>query len=236
MVNGTELNTGEMNKRDWDDYFKLWKHYEDIAMHFNELIIRLRTQSIGGLAALAAVLGFVLKNNEGSDGAFCYGLASVAIGFLILCWIAVWVLDLLYYNRLLEGSVNAILELEKRTKMAFGEKRITLSSDIERAFSVRFEHEGGKVEKSRKERECNFRNGRTGFYGIVLVALLLLFVSSLFMMCRQTCENNESQAKSVPLSSARRPLGGTVVCISGPQGYNSPATLDLSNWGGELSE
>ncbi len=185
---GTEnelKNTGS-----WEQYFEVWKQYEEIAMHFNVLIIRLRTQSIGGLAALTAILGFVLKNNEGSDGAFCYGLASVAIGFLILCWLAVCVLDLRYYNRLLEGSVNAILELEKHKGIFLEKKEITLSSNIERAFSVRFEHEGGTVEKGGKERKCVFINGRTWFYGIVLVALGLLLVCSLIMMSWQMCAKN----------------------------------------------
>jgi hypothetical protein len=35
----------------------LWEKYEDIAMHFNDLLIRLRTQSLAGVAALSALVG-----------------------------------------------------------------------------------------------------------------------------------------------------------------------------------
>ena len=57
MENETEQNEHNINNKDFDEYyFKLWKSYEEVAMHFNDLIIRLRIQSIGGLAALATVL------------------------------------------------------------------------------------------------------------------------------------------------------------------------------------
>jgi len=81
-------------------------------MHFNDLIVRLRIQSIGGIAALATILGIVLKRGYDKSETFNYGLAILAITCLILFWIAIWILDLRYYNRLLEGSVNAILEIE----------------------------------------------------------------------------------------------------------------------------
>ena len=36
----------------WDNHFALWKESEAIAIHFNELIITLRTQALGGLAPI----------------------------------------------------------------------------------------------------------------------------------------------------------------------------------------
>ena len=147
-------------------------------MHFNDLIIRLRIQSIGGLAALATVLGIVLKTTNGIDETFNYGLAITALIFLMLCWIAIWVLDLRYYNRLLEGSVNAILELEKNKESFLEKKEINLSSNIERAFKVRFEHEA-------KGWKVRIFNGRNGFYLIVLSALVLILLSTIFL-----CINN----------------------------------------------
>ena len=113
---------------DQKEYFNTWKKYEDIAMHFNDLIIRLRTQSIGGIAALAAILGIFLTDTNGNnDITFNYGLASIALLLLILFWIAIWILDLRYYNRLLEGAVNAILLLEKNKEEFFKNKEIYLS-------------------------------------------------------------------------------------------------------------
>jgi hypothetical protein len=40
----------------------LWEKYEDIAMHFNDLLIRLRTQSLAGVAALSALVGIFSKD------------------------------------------------------------------------------------------------------------------------------------------------------------------------------
>ena len=108
-----------------NEYFSTWEKYEDIAMHFNDLIIRLRTQSIGGIAALAAILGvFLTDKNSNNDITFNYGLASIALLFLILFWIAIWILDLGYYNRLLEGAVNAILILEKNKEEFLKDKKL----------------------------------------------------------------------------------------------------------------
>ena len=179
MANDKKENDDNINKKDFDKYyFEVWKSYEGVAMHFNDLIIRLRIQSIGGLAALATILGIVLKSNKGNNETFNYGLAIMAISFLILCWIAIWILDLWYYNRLLEGSVNAILELEKNKESFLEKKEINLSSNITRAFTVRFEHEA----KGWKDRICN---GRNGFYLIVLSALVIILLITIFL-----CINN----------------------------------------------
>jgi len=46
--------------------FDLWKEYERVAMHFNDLIIRLRSQSLGGVAAFATLAGVVANQFPGS--------------------------------------------------------------------------------------------------------------------------------------------------------------------------
>jgi hypothetical protein len=200
MENETEQNEHNINNKDFDEYyFKLWKSYEEVAMHFNDLIIRLRIQSIGGLAALATVLGIVLKTTNGIDETFNYGLAITALIFLMLCWIAIWVLDLRYYNRLLEGSVNAILELEKNKESFFEKKEINLSTNIERAFKVRFEHEINDAEIKGIGRKKNFINGRKWFYGIVFFALVIVFLSTICMWrrdCNKTATAPETNHKT----------------------------------------
>lgn len=42
------------------DLMALWTKYEDVAMHFNDLIMRWRLQAIGGLAGLLTLSGFVV--------------------------------------------------------------------------------------------------------------------------------------------------------------------------------
>ena len=135
-------NMEEANETESDEYyFKLWKSYEDVAMHFNDLIIRLRIQSIGGIAALAAILGIFLKETNGdSSNTFSYCIASIAMFVLMMFWVGIFILDICYYNRLLEGAVNAILELEQNKDEFAKKKDIRLSTNIEMAFRKRFNH------------------------------------------------------------------------------------------------
>jgi hypothetical protein len=91
---------------------KLWEKYEDIAMHFNDLIIRLRTQALAGVAALSTLVGIFAKTDLGSFS-YTWEIAGFVFSGLSLFWIAIWVLDFGYYNRLLMGAVAALLELEK---------------------------------------------------------------------------------------------------------------------------
>jgi hypothetical protein len=107
-----------------DRLFTLWNKYEDVAMHFNDLIMRWRLQAIGGLAGLVTLAGFVV--GDAATLHVRYRAMLIFSGVLMLGWIAVACIDLFYYRRLLQGAVDAILELERKT-----EGRITLSLKIE---------------------------------------------------------------------------------------------------------
>ena len=50
----------------FDNVFKLWSKYEDVTMHFNDLILKLRFQALAGVAGLSAVAG--LFGREISEG------------------------------------------------------------------------------------------------------------------------------------------------------------------------
>lgn len=177
MAKDEDGRAGSMNEKEFDEYYlSVWKHYEDVAMHFNDLIIKLRTQSIGGLAALVAILGIFLHGQEGVNESISCHLGIIAIICLMLLWIAVWMLDMCYYNRLLEGAVNAILELEKNKADFMKKKDINLSSNIEDAFHKRFAHE------VRGCRRCF--DGRNGFYVMVFAALSVILVVSIVMYRR----------------------------------------------------
>ena len=162
-----------------DYYFKVWKSYEDVAMHFNDLIIRLRIQSIGGIAAIAAILGIFLQKDDGKNKIFKCILATVSLFFLLICWSAIEKLDLQYYDRLLEGSVNAILELENDKEAFLDDSHIDLSVNIEKAFRVSFNHEcPDKVILKKNETARLFVDGRRKFYNYVKCGLwMLLFLS-----------------------------------------------------------
>lgn len=147
--------------------FKLWDKYESIAMHFNDLIVRIRIQALGGVATITTI-GAVFINN--SSGGYDWNLIAVILLFLMMFWIAIWILDLSYYNRLLNGAVTSILKLENLTKK--GElytTKISLSTDIK---------------KSVDNNPLRNLNGSHWFYIIVFAVLLIAF---LFALQKTTC-------------------------------------------------
>jgi len=135
------------------DRFELWKEYEGVAMHFNDLIIKLRSQSLGGVAAIATLAAVVAKNDTTAE--LRWGLLVGAFAFLSVFWLAVWILDMRYYNRLLAGAVDALLTIESESSRFVD--RIDLSTKIE-----------ARVKSGKVSGNAN----RNIFYGLVLLALL----------------------------------------------------------------
>lgn len=141
-----------------------WDKHEKIAMHFNDLILKVRIQALGALAAIITV-GVAIIHDKSCLTALPWGLIAVFFGILSVFWIAIWVLDFKYYNKLLEGAVAAILTLEDQMKK--GEPiHIEMSHKIEAAVS-------GKLES-----RCYI--GPTLFYLIVLFALEFCFIFSIY--------------------------------------------------------
>ncbi len=73
------------------DRFQVWREYEGVAMHFNDLIIRLRSQSLGGVAAAATLAAVVARNDTTAE--LRWGLLTGAFALLCIFWVAVWILD-----------------------------------------------------------------------------------------------------------------------------------------------
>ncbi|HZS59744.1 MAG TPA: hypothetical protein VFA43_10770 [Gemmatimonadaceae bacterium] len=143
------------------DRFTVWQEYEKIAMHFNDLLMRLRTQSLGGVAAISAIAGVIVHSDVPAE--LRWPVMASAFGLLLFFWVAVWVLDFKYYNRLLLGAVTALVELEKgdtSTPVA----TLTMSGSIEAAVrTIPERHDGAHLAGS---------GGRWAFYLIVGCALV----------------------------------------------------------------
>jgi len=104
----------------------LWYKYESIAMHFNDLLMKLRMQALAGLAAVVTI--FCLYSDK--IAADFREKAGFAVGIVLsLAWIAIWAVDFYYYQKLLVGAVDAIVEIEKATQGA-----VNLSTRIEQKF------------------------------------------------------------------------------------------------------
>lgn len=113
---------------------KLWAKYEDIAMHFNDLLMRLRSQSLAGIAAASTLVGIFTK--EGVSDIHVGWLAATAIfAAMGSFWLAIFCLDFFYYNRLLTASVKAITALEAAIT-SNSVDRIEMSTVIEAEFKT----------------------------------------------------------------------------------------------------
>lgn len=157
--------------------FAVWKEYEGVAMHFNDLLIRLRTQALGGVAALAALAAVMVRGDLAPS--IRWSVLACAFILLILFWVAVWILDLRYYNRLLHGAVKALLEIEALSRNNKPLTGLALSTRIEETA------ERG-IEKAPGENTC-FAGGRLTvwcFYGSVCLGLLTGLGISLLNMLK----------------------------------------------------
>ena len=95
----------------------LWAKYEDIAMHFNDLLIHLRTQALAAVAALSTLIGIFTKTDPNSVH-ISWEVATGVFSLLIVFWVAIWAIDRGYYNRLLIGAVIALREVEAESKLS----------------------------------------------------------------------------------------------------------------------
>lgn len=164
------------------DVQALWAKYEDIAMHFNDLLMRLRTSSIAAIAALSTVIGIFADGSTESlslDWAVATGLFS-AMSFV---WLAIFCLDFFYYNKLLNGAVAALVQLEKN--VAEGKKLpgINLSTLIEDEF--------------RLKKWSPATAGVLGFYGLVFG---LLIGAAVFSLRSYVLEGPHSVAEKTAVS------------------------------------
>jgi hypothetical protein len=125
----------ESKKRTWTDpelVLDQWYKYEQVAMHFNDLLMRFRTQALGGLAAVGT-LAAVLVGAKGIAASYLPWFFGVLTGL----WVAAWALDAGYYSLLLKGAVSAIKAFEASTTFE-GEQRIGLSTAIDKVTTAKW--------------------------------------------------------------------------------------------------
>jgi hypothetical protein len=156
--------------------FALWRKYEEIAMHFNDLIIRIRTQALAGVAALSTFTGLFAKADLGPFS-YSWEVAGLVFSALAAFWVAVWIIDFGYYNKLLIGSVAALLILEERSKTHKTINAIQLSTLVEESVKTGIDFKLTRWQKFRIVR------ARWTFYSIVMAALLAGAAFSFWTYC-----------------------------------------------------
>lgn len=153
------------------DIWEAWKQYETVAMHFNDLIIKLRIQALGGVAALSTVAGVIAKVEHEVN--FNWAILSISFLFLSVLWVAIWILDFGYYNKLLQGAVEEVLRIENLSTQSAMLDKIYLSSQITKA------EQSGKYEYLKTRAGCvKYFSPRWGFYILVFVGLIGITILS----------------------------------------------------------
>jgi len=142
----------------------LWAKYEDVAMHFNDLLIRLRTQALAGVAAVSTLVGIFTRTDPASIH-ISWQIATDVFALLIMFWVAIWAIDRCYYNRLLVGAVSALRAIEQESRKANPSLAIDLSTQIEHAVDYSI------LDKRSWWEQYQAQIGVRLFYLIVLCAL-----------------------------------------------------------------
>jgi hypothetical protein len=90
-----------------------WYRYEEIAMHFNNLIMQYRLQLLGGVGLIGTIASYLIGGKM-ELGKQQHWVAAVFSGGLAVLLAALASLDVFYYTKLLEGAVQALLEFERQ--------------------------------------------------------------------------------------------------------------------------
>lgn len=99
----------EQTEENREELMEAWKTSEDVAMHFNVLLLGFRLKAIVGIA-LGAVVSIGFKFDQLADRVPVYSL----VAGLAVIWHLVWAVDFLYYYRLLAGAIDELIRLERR--------------------------------------------------------------------------------------------------------------------------
>lgn len=131
--------------------WKYWVQCEEIAMHFNKLILDFRVRALGGVSVAVGVMIATLKT-ESVDRHLPY-LGGWLVAMAVI-WCAVALIDRYYYQRLLHGVVIEILRIERE----YGGNFLRASRQIEHTVN--------------DELGNNKSWPRWAFYGLPLFALV----------------------------------------------------------------
>ncbi|OGO08870.1 MAG: hypothetical protein A2Y61_06165 [Chloroflexi bacterium RBG_13_60_13] len=86
-----------------------WKQVTGMQMHFNDMIIRMRTLAVSVVISVFGAAGFAIGQFEdrfvhiaGED----VHVAAIVIAFGLVLWLTIFIIDYGYYYKLLVGSVR----------------------------------------------------------------------------------------------------------------------------------
>jgi hypothetical protein len=166
-------------------FVDLWHKSEQVAMHFNDLILNFRLKAVGAITVAGGLIGTVLLTKaDGPPPRFNFIAFAIAMAFLCMVWGGIWIIDACYYQRLLRGAVRDAIRLEKMSG-----NLIQLSTLIEK------DVEGDRVTNGKMV------SGRAtwAFYGLPFLAFLLAMAMAIVAMPAR----DEMRARAVERATER---------------------------------
>lgn len=141
---------------------EVWKKIIDVQQHFNDLELRIRNFALIVTGAFIGLGGYAIK-----DGGFArvlgfhISVAGLVVSCSLLPLLAFYLMDRLWYHRLLDGAVKAATPVETRLR----ELGLTVDLGAEISRASPFEVRGRKVRSKHK---------MDWFYGIIAAGIILL--------------------------------------------------------------
>jgi hypothetical protein len=117
----TEPKTGENLLLELDDQQRLdflmneWKVLVDMQMHFNDMILRMRTLAVSVVISVFGAAGFAIgqyKDRFVVVAGHQVHVAAFVIAFGLILWLAVFLMDYGYYYRMLVGAVRRTWDID----------------------------------------------------------------------------------------------------------------------------
>lgn len=176
---------------------EIWKKIVDVQQHFNDLELRIRNFALIVTGAFIGLGGYAIK-----DGGFAQVLgfrisvAGLVVSCSLLPLLAFYLMDRLWYHRLLDGAVKAATPVEARLR-ELG-LTVDLGAEISRASPLKV-----------RGREVRSKHKMDWFYGIIAAGIILLSAILAFGV-----KASPLPGTSGPLLSGQPPHAGVVTPAS----------------------
>lgn len=146
---------------------EVWKKIVDVQQHFNDLELRIRNFALIVTGAFLGLGGYAIKDGGFVNiGGHNISSAALIVGASLLPLVAFYLMDRLWYHRLLDGAVHAGISAESELNtlgvvVGLGAKISQTSPFILPFFKLK----------------VHSRHKMDGFYGLLGVAIFILTVT-----------------------------------------------------------
>lgn len=146
---------------------EIWKKIVDVQQHFNDLELRVRNFALIVTGAFLGLGGYAIKDGGMANLAGHHvSAAALIVGASVLPLLAFYLMDRLWYHRLLDGAVKAGIAAEgELVRLGL---TVDLGTQISKASPFALPLFGTKVHSPHK---------MDGFYGLLSIAIIALTIT-----------------------------------------------------------